>query len=53
LTTNQQENKMSYEQEADYVYESALYTAKRQGLSEAEARRYAQDRVLAYWKGEE
>jgi len=43
---------MSHENEADYVYESALQRARRQGYNEEAARRYAQDQVRSYWMGE-
>lgn len=43
---------MSHETTADYVYESAYLRAKKQGYSDGEARRYAQEQVKLYWTGE-
>lgn len=43
---------MSHESEADYVYESALQRARKQGYNEDAAKRYAQDQVRNYWMGE-
>ena len=43
---------MSNESTADIVYESAYLRAKKQGYSDGEARRYAQEQVKLYWTGE-
>lgn len=43
---------MSHETEADYVYESALQRARKQGYNEEASRRYAQEQVRTYWMGE-
>lgn len=43
---------MSHETEADYVYESALQRARKQGYNEEASRRYAQEQVRVYWMGE-
>ena len=43
---------MSHETTADYVYESAYLRAKKQGYSDGEARRSAQEQVKLYWTGE-
>lgn len=44
---------MSHETYADYVYEGALLRAKKAGLNDAEARRYAQEEVRRFWMGDD